>query len=112
MAGDTTPRLPRAAHAPERGLDDLQSFASLQRQVAEREVPLHTRQRRRRRARARRVAVRLVLLLVPLVALALVVTDAAGSRTWLENRWRDVTRAATTDQSAPAYSVGAPARAS
>jgi hypothetical protein len=109
VAGDSTSPLPRP---PERGLDDLHDFASLQRQVAEREVPLATRLRRRRRARARRITLRLVLVLVPLVVVALVATDAAGSRTWLQDRWHDVTKAATTDQSAPGYSVGTPVRAS
>lgn len=109
MAGNPTPRLPRL---PARGLDDLHSFATLQRQVAEREVPLRTRQRRRRRAKNRRLAVRLALVLLPLVLVLVVAVNAGGSRDWLRDQWQDVTTAATTSQSAPAYSAVAAVRAS
>lgn len=107
VAGDDPRRPPRL---PERGLDDLHRFATLQRQVAERAVPLHTRERRRRRANARRLAVRLVLVLAPLVLLALLAADVAGSRTWLQDRWQQVTE--TAPAPSPAYSVGTPVRAS
>jgi hypothetical protein len=87
---------------PRSGRENLQYFADLQRQVAERVAPLRTRERRRQRARLRRVVVRAVLVLVPLLVALLVAVDAGGSRTWVGDRWQDLTRSATTgDQQSP-----------
>ena len=87
---------------PRSGRENLQYFADLQRQVAERVTPLRTRERRRHRARLRRVVVRTVLVLVPLLVALLVAVDAGGSRTWLGDRWQDLTRSATAgDQQSP-----------
>jgi hypothetical protein len=87
---------------PRSGRENLQHFADLQRQVAERVAPLRTRERRRNRARLRRFGVRTVLVLVPLLVALLVAVDAGGSRTWVGDRWQDLTRSATAgDQQSP-----------
>ena len=80
---------------PRSGQEDLQYFADLQRQVAERVAPVRTRVRQRQRARIRRLALRTVLAVVPLVVAVLLALDAGGSRTWLGDRWQDLTRSAT-----------------
>ena len=85
----------------ERARQDLERFAALQREVAERAAPLRTRQRRRRRAHARRVVLRSLLVLVPLVLALLLAADTGGSRSWVEDRWHDLTRSATTGAPAP-----------
>jgi hypothetical protein len=90
---------------PRSGRENLQYFADLQRQVAERVAPLRTRERRRSRARLRHAVVRCILVLVPLLLAALVAVDAGGSRTWLGDRWQDLTRSATAgDQEPPGTS--------
>jgi hypothetical protein len=87
---------------PRSGRENLQYFADLQRQVDDRVAPLRTRERRRHRARLRRAVVRTVLVLVPVLVALLVTVDAGGSRTWVSDRWQDLTRSATTgDQGAP-----------
>ncbi len=87
---------------PRSGRDNLQYFADLQRQVAERVAPLRTRERQRYLARLRRVLVRALLVLLPLLVALLVAVDAGGSRTWVGDRWQDLTRSATTgDQQSP-----------
>ncbi|MEO7979773.1 MAG: hypothetical protein ABI807_02545 [Sporichthyaceae bacterium] len=93
---------------PRSGRESLQYFAELQRQVGERVAPLRTRQRLRRRARIRRLVGRAVLLMVPVLVAVLLALDAGGSRTWLGDRWQDVTRSATTpdQQSSAAASPG------
>ena len=66
---------------PRSGRENLQYFADLQRQVAERVAPLRTRERQRHRARLRRVVVRTVLVLVPLlVVTAFVVQERRNVR--------------------------------
>jgi hypothetical protein len=93
---------------PRSGREDLKYFADLQRQVAERVAPLRTRERRRQLARLRRLAVRTVLVLVPLLVALLLVVDAGGSRTWVGDRWQDLTRSASaSDQQSPG-SPGSP----
>ena len=92
---------------PRSGRENLQYFADLQRQVAERVAPLRTRERQRHRARLRRVVVRTVLVLVPLLVALLVVVDAGGSRTWVGDRWQDLTRSATAGDEQPG-SPGSP----
>jgi hypothetical protein len=50
----------------------------------------------------RRVVVRTFLVLVPLLVALLVAVDSGGSRTWLGDRWQDLTRSATAgDQQSP-----------
>jgi hypothetical protein len=92
---------------PRSGRENLQYFADLQRQVAERVAPLRTRERRRHRARLRRAVVRIVLLLLPLLVALLVAVDAGGSRTWVGDRWQDLSRSATDGEQSPA-SPGSP----
>jgi hypothetical protein len=90
---------------PRSGRENLQYFADLQRQVAERVAPLRTRERRRSRARLRHAVARSILVLVPLLLALLVAVDAGGSRTWLGDRWQDLTRSATAgDQEPPGTS--------
>lgn len=86
---------------PRSGRENLQYFADLQRQVAERVAPLRTRERRRHRARLRRAVVRAVLVVVPLLVAGLVAVDAGGSRTWVGDRWQDLTRSATAGDQQP-----------
>jgi hypothetical protein len=86
---------------PRSGRDNLQYFADLQRQVAGRVAPLRTRERQRHRAHVRRVLVRTVLVLVPLLVALLLVVDAGGSRTWVGDRWQDLTRSATAGDEQP-----------
>ena len=93
---------------PRSGRDDLQYFADLQRQVAERVAPLRTRERQRHWARLRRWVVRAVLVLVPLLVATLVAVDAGGSRTGVGDRWQDLTRSATASDQQPAGSPGSP----
>jgi len=93
---------------PRSGRENLQYFADLQRQVGERVAPLRTRERQRHRARLRRVVVRTVLVLVPLLVAMLLVVDAGGSRTWVGDRWQDLTRSATTGDQPSSGSPGSP----
>jgi hypothetical protein len=87
---------------PRSGRENLQYFADLQRQVGERVAPLRTRVRRRHRARLRRAVVRFVLVLVPVLVALMLAVDAGGSRTWVGDRWQDLTRSATAgDQQSP-----------
>lgn len=93
---------------PRSGRADLQYFADLQRQVAERVAPLRTRERQRHRARLLRVVARTVLVLVPLLVALLVAVDAGGSRTWVGDRWQDLTRSATAGDQQPPGTPGSP----
>lgn len=93
---------------PRSGRENLQYFAELQRQVGERVAPLRTRERRRQRARIRRLVVRGVLLMVPVLVAVLLLVDAGGSRTWLGDRWQDLTRTATSSDQQAAAPVATP----
>jgi hypothetical protein len=84
------------------GDETLQYFAELQRTVADRAAPLRIRQRQRRRQRARRLIARTLLVLLPILLAGLVALDAAGSRTWLGDRWGDLTRSSTGESQTPA----------
>jgi hypothetical protein len=52
--------------------------------------------------------VRTVLVLVPLLVALLLVVDAGGSRTWVGDRWQDLTRSATTGDQPSSGSPGSP----
>ena len=80
---------------PGLGTETLQQLTDLQRQVSERVTPLRIRQRQRSRQHARRLLLRLVAVLIPLVLALGLVLDTGGGRTWLGDRWDDLTRSAT-----------------
>ncbi len=80
---------------PGLGTETLQQLTDLQRQVGERVTPLRTRQRRRSRRHARRLLLRVVVALVPLVLALGLALDTGGGRTWLGERWNDLSRSAT-----------------
>lgn len=80
---------------PGLGTETLQQLTDLQRQVSERIAPLRARQRQRSRQHARRLVLRAVAVLLPLVLAAGVAVDTGGSRSWLGDRWGDLSRSST-----------------
>ena len=83
---------------PGLGTETLRQLTDLQRQVGERIAPLRTRERQRTRQRARRLALHVVALLLPLALVVGVALDTAGSRSWLGDRWGDLSRTSTGEQ--------------
>ncbi len=86
---------------PGLGTETLQQLTALQRQVSERSAPLRTRERQRSRRQARRLMLRIVAALVPIVLTLGLALDTAGGRSWLGDRWGDLSRS-TTVQDEPA----------
>jgi hypothetical protein len=86
---------------PGLGTETLQQLTALQRQVGERSTPLRVRERQRSRQHARRLMLRLVAVLVPLVLALGLALDTGGGRSWLGDRWGDLSRS-TTVQEEPA----------
>jgi len=85
-----------ASHSrPGLGTETLQQLTDLQRQVSERATPLRTRERQRSRRHARRLLLRVVAVLVPLVLALGLALDTGGGRSWLGDRWGDLSRSAT-----------------
>ncbi len=80
---------------PGHGTETLQQLTDLQRQVSGRVAPLRTRERQRSRRHARRLLLRIVALLIPLVLALGLALDTGGGRSWLGDRWDDLTRSAT-----------------
>ena len=83
---------------PGLGTETLRQLTDLQRQVGERIAPLQTRERQRKREHVRRLALHAVALLLPLVLAVGVALDTAGSRSWLGDRWGDLSRSSTGEQ--------------
>jgi hypothetical protein len=88
---------------PGLGIEVLHDFADLQRQVGERVAPLQTRQHLRRRRLRRRRTVRTVSVLLPLLVVVLLAVNAADSRTWIGQRWSDLSRTTSGQSGQPAH---------
>ena len=86
---------------PGLGTETLQQLTALQRQVSERSAPLRIRERQRSRQHARRLLVRVVAVLIPIVMALGLALDTGGGRSWLGDRWGDLSRS-TTVQDEPA----------
>jgi hypothetical protein len=86
---------------PGLGTETLQQLTALQRQVSERSAPLRIRERQRSRQHARRLLLRAVAVLVPLVLALGIALDTGGGRSWLGDRWGDLSRSTTVQEDSP-----------